>query len=184
MGVSLVRSNLRLARFNKPEPELLGLGQYVLADYLRRLAGYDLVLIDCPPTLYATTWNALVAADYGLIPVPPEDFGAQGLTAVKQAIASVQSLNPRLRLLGHLVTRHDGRQLVHRAYEQKLRQLFGDQVLQTIVPEATAFKVALTARLPISLHATRSKAAVSIERLADEVLARLSASDDRQRFAV
>jgi len=176
-GVSLVRSNLRLARFNVPEPENLGLGQYALAECLSSLQGFDLVLIDCPPNLYATTWNALVAADYALIPVPPEDLGAQGLSVVKQAIEGVQMLNPGLKLLGHLVARHDRRQLVHRAYEQKFRQLLGDDVLQTVIPEATAFKVALTARTPVGLHAPKSLAAVAIGRLADELLARIGLTE-------
>lgn len=181
--VSLVRSNLRLARFNVPEPETLGLGQYAMADYLARLRGYDFILIDCPPNLYATTWNALVAADFVLIPVPPEDFGAQGLSVVKQAIEGVRKLNPRLTLLGHLITRHDRRQMVHRAYEQKLRQLLGKDVLDTVVPEATAFKVALTARTPVGLHAPKSNAAQAISRLADELLARVSASEEHGALA-
>ena len=182
-GVSLIRSNLRLARFNVPEPESLGLGQYALGDFLATLAGFDFTLIDCPPNLYATTWNALVAADFALIPVPPEDFGAQGLTAVKQAIEDVRSINPRLTLLGHLVTRHDRRQLVHRAYDQKLRQLFGEQVFSTVIPEATAFKVAITARTPVTLHAPRSHAAEAMAELAQELLTRAEALDPARRLA-
>lgn len=182
-GVSLVRSNLRLARYNVPEPELLGLGQYALADFLATLTGFDFTIIDCPPNLYATTRNALVAADFALIPVPPEDFGAQGLSVVKQAIEEVRTLNPRLSLLGHLVTRHDRRQLVHRAYDQKLRQLFGELVFDTVVPEATAFKVAITARTPVSLHAPRSRAAAAIAELAQELQKRVHAFDHGQRLA-
>ena len=57
-------------------------------------------------------WNALLAADRVVIPVPPEDFGTQGLRPVHQAIENARLLNPRLELLGHLVTRYDGRLLV------------------------------------------------------------------------
>jgi len=101
--ISLVRANHHLARHNTPEPETMGLAQFALDTLLGRLGGFDLVLIDCPPNLYACSWNALLAADYVFIPVPPEDFWTQGLWAVHQAITSAQQLNLRLQLLGHMV---------------------------------------------------------------------------------
>ena len=70
------------------------------------------------------------------------------LTAMDIANASL--LRPQLRLLGHLVTRCDPRLLVHRSYEQKLRSLYRDAVLATVVLEASAFKVSLSCRQPVS----------------------------------
>ncbi len=149
-NIALLPANQHLARHNTPEPESFGLKQHVLAGFLEQRPAADITLIDCPPNLYQCSWNALVAADFLVIPVPPEDFGTQGLRAVHQAIDRARLLNFRLRLLGHLVTRADRRLLVHQAYEHKLRQLYGDRVLQTVVPEATAFKMALVHREPVS----------------------------------
>jgi chromosome partitioning protein len=130
-NISIVRSNQHLAIHNTPCPETTGLQQFALQSWLAESQAFDLALIDCPPNLYQCSWNALLAADFVIIPVPPEDFGTQGLRPVHQAIGNARLLNPRLELLGHLVTRYDGRLLVHRTYEQKLRQMYGTTVLQT-----------------------------------------------------
>ena len=53
---------------------------------------FDVVLIDCPPNLYQCSWNAMLAAEHVLIPIPPEDFGTQGIRAVHQAIANARVL--------------------------------------------------------------------------------------------
>lgn len=172
-GVWLAPANHQLAPYNTPRPEREGLRQFAVDGLLRGLERFDLVLIDCPPNLYLSTWAALVAADSVVIPLPPEDFGAQGLRTVLEAIDNAQLLNPRLSLLGKLVTRTDRRQLVHRVFEQKLRSVYGDRVFEATIPEATAFKVALTCRQPVTRYAPRSRAAAAVQMLAHEVLARL-----------
>ena len=174
--LSILRANQTLAPYNRPEPEREGLNQFLLRDALADITGYDLVLLDCPPNLYLASWNAMLASAHVVVPVPPEDFGAQGLRVVHQAVAQAARLNPRLRLAGHLVTRHDGRLLVHRAYEQKLRALYGDAVFAAVVPEASAFKVALACRTPVSHHAPGSKAARVVTDVGRELLARTVAA--------
>ena len=174
--LSILRANQTLAPFNRPEPEREGLNQLLLRDALADIACYDLILLDCPPNLYLASWNAMLASEFVVVPVPPEDFGAQGLRVVHQAIDQASRLNPRLRLAGHLVTRYDGRLLVHRAYEQKLRALYRDSVFDAVVPEASAFKVALTCRTPVSHHAPGSKAALVMAEVGQELLARVAAS--------
>ena len=171
--LSVIRANQALAPHNRPEPEREGLTQFLLRDALADVAGYDLVLIDCPPNLYLSSWNAMLAADHVVIPVPPEDFGAQGLRVVHQAIELAARLNPRLSLLGHLVTRFDGRLAVHRAYEQKLRGLYRDSVFEAVVPEASAFKVALACRAPVTTYSPKSRAALSMGHVGDELLGRI-----------
>lgn len=173
-NITLVPANQHLAPHNMPDPQTTGLQQFALNACLERLPGFDWVLIDCPPNLYQCSWNALLAADYVLIPVPPEDFGTQGLRAVHQAIDNARPLNAPLRLLGHLVTRCDRRLLVHQTYEQKLRRLYGGAVLQTVVPEASAFKVSLACRQPVGFFAGRSKAAWAMGRLAEEIADRIA----------
>lgn len=170
--ISIVRANQTLARHNVPEPERGGLSQYALRESFRALAEFDVALIDCPPNLYQCSWNALIAADHVVIPVPPEDFGTQGLRVVHQAIDNARLLNPKLTLLGHIVTRVDQRLLVHRSYESKLRSLYGKSVFATVVPESSAFKVSLACRTPVTHYARRSRAAGLLSLLGDEILAR------------
>jgi chromosome partitioning protein len=168
-NISVLRANHHLAVHNAPCPETMGLHQFVLQAAFSERLDYDLVLIDCPPNLYQCSWNAMLAADFVLIPVPPEDFGTQGLRPVHQAIENARLLNGRLGLLGHLVTRADRRLLVHKTYEQQLRRLYGTTVLQTVIPEAAAFKVALACRQPVTHFAPQSKAAQAIGCLAEEI---------------
>lgn len=181
--ISVVRANQALAPYNVPEPERTGLKQFALSQFLRSLDAWDLILVDCPPNLYQSSWNALVAADFVLIPVPPEDFGTQGLRVVHQAIEQARMLNPSLDLLGHLITRCDHRLLVHRSYEDKLRTLYSSAVLDTVIPEASAFKVALTCRQPVTHHAPGSRAAQLTCQLGQELLERMATVNANRRVA-
>jgi len=181
-NLDILRANHLLAPHNTPEPETLGLAQFAFNSLVSQFSSYDWVLFDCPPNLYACSWNALLASDVVVIPTPPEDFGTQGLIAVHQAIESAQKLNPRLRRLGHLITRRDSRLLIHRAYEQKLRRLY-DDVFETTVPEGAAFKVSLACRKPVVMASPRSKAALSMKQLAAEIRQRVAAQIRRERVA-
>ena len=181
--ITIFPANHHLAAHNMPCPETTGLRQFSVDAYLSNLGDRDITLIDCPPNLYACSWNALLAADFVIIPVPPEDFGTQGLRPVHQAITNAKNLNPRLRLLGHLVTRFDRRLLIHQTYEQKLRDLYGKSVLDTLVPEASAFKVALACRQPVTYCSPRSKAASAIRQLASEIIDRTGFRQTEKRTA-
>lgn len=181
--ISVARANQKLAPHNVPAPEQGGLKQFALRDFLGQLSGYDVVLIDCPPNLYQASWNALLAADFVVVPVPPEDFGTQGLRVVHQAIQHARILNSSLELLGHVITRADRRLLIHRSYENKLRQLYQETVCATVIPEASAFKVALTCRQPVTYHAPASRAAHVTAQLAAELLLRMAARTGKQEAA-
>ncbi len=172
--LELICANQTLARFNRPCPEQSGLSQFALAQLLSDSAGHELILIDCPPNLYQCSWNALLAADYVVIPVPPEDFGTQGLRVVHQAIEHARLLNPKLQLLGHLVTRFDGRLLVHQAYEERLRTLYGATVFTTVIPEAVAFKLALAQRTPVTVACPDTKGAAATQALVSELTERMT----------
>ncbi len=181
--LSVIRANAQLAKHNIPEPENAGMKQFALASFLETIPGFDLILIDCPPNLYLCSWNAMIASNFVVIPVPPEDFATQGLRTVHQAIDQAQVLQPALKLLGHLITRADVRLLVHRTYEEQLRRLHGASVFSTVVPEASAFKVALSCRKPVSHYAPNTKAASLVAALADEILHRMPLLDAQRRIA-
>jgi chromosome partitioning protein len=181
--IFVIRANALLGRHNVPEPEHAGMKQFALASFLETISSFDLILIDCPPNLYLCSWNAMLASNFMVIPVPPEDFATQGLRTVHQAIEHAKLLQSGLQLLGHLIIRADVRLLVHRTYEEQLRRLYAESVLTTIVPEASAFKVALSCRKPVSQYAPKSKATAIMAALGDEVLQRISVLEEQQRIA-
>ena len=167
--LSIVRSNHHLAEHNSPDLQNLGSSQWTIRGLLEALPPFDAVLIDCPPNLYQCSWNAILAADYVVIPVPPEDFGTQGLRAVHLAVSRASELNSTLDLRGHVITRVDSRLQIHRHYITKLREVYGEGILQTVIPEAVAFKMSLTMRKPVTLHEPRSAAADAVRRLTEEL---------------
>ncbi len=183
-GISICPSNQHLAAFNTPSPETTGFLQFVVRDFLGHQSGeFDIVLLDCPPNLYRCSWMAMLSANSVIIPVPPEDFGTQGLRAVHQTIDQARKLNPDLRRLGHLLTRHDGRLLIHQSYSKRLREIYGEMVLETVIPEASAFKVALACRLPVENYSPRSKAAEATRNLSGEILRRIEGRDQNRQVA-
>jgi chromosome partitioning protein len=110
-----------------------------------------------------------------VVPFQPEDYGAQGIGAIQEAIAQVRShSNPGLKLLGYLLTmvRKVG---LHQAFERELRKLYGSDVFQTNVPRAIAFAEAVAARVPITRWKPRSPAALVIHMLAREIEERVKA---------
>ena len=177
-SVSICASNHHLSPYNTPCPENVGVQQYDLREFIESIADVDLVLLDCPPNLYRATWLAMVAADFVLIPLNPEDFGAQGLRAVHHAITHARKLNSSLRLLGHLITRSDRRLVIHRTYEVKLRELYAESIFTTVLPEASAFKVSLSCRQPVEYYAPRSRAAYLTRQLVREILDRITVETD------
>ncbi len=123
----------------------------------------------------------MLAAQHVLIPVPPEDFGTQGLLAVHQAINHARKLNPSVECLGHLVTRYDRRLLIHHSYEKRLRALYPQLVLDAVIPERSAFKVALACRKPGEYYSPKSAAAASMKELAEEIHSRTTGRTKRRR---
>jgi chromosome partitioning protein len=162
-------------RYNVPEPEHADLeAQECLRSFLDEVRdSYDLVLIDCPPNLHLCSWAALVASDFIVVPIQPEDYGAQGLASVNRSIARVQAgPNPGLALLGYLFTMV-GKKAIHQLHETTVRGAYGDDVFDAKVPDAVAFVEAITARLPIGKYKPKSAPAKAIQALAHEVLTRI-----------
>lgn len=178
------------AQYNEPEPWATGLRQFALRDAIAEIAGdFDLVLIDCPPHIQLWAWSALVAADGVVVPVQPEDYGAQGLKAIRRIIARVQAdVSGRLTLIGYLVSMFNKSLSVHVTYEGFLRELHGADVFATVIPHAKDYKEAVTYRKPIVEYKPKSAAGKATAALAEEFLARLEAripsgSDDARRVA-
>lgn len=172
--ISLVPGANSLDDYNVPRPQEVGDLQFALRTFVNEVANnYDIILIDCPPNLHLCSWAALAAASHVLIPFQAEDFGSQGITHIQKAVEqAIVRTNPRLKLLGYLVTMFDKRLAVQITYERVLREMYGDQVFQETLPLASAFKEAVSARSPVSYYKPRCAATASVKRVAEEILDR------------
>ena len=160
--------------YNTPRPTESGSLQTSVRTFLREVEGqYDVIIIDCPPNLHLCSWNALLAADFVMVPLQPEDFGAQGITHIQRAIdLALEKYNPKLRMLGYLVTLRQ-RLALHDAYERQLRNLYGAFVFDAVFPLKKDFKEAIAERTPIHFLHPKSGAAKDVKAIADEVLRRV-----------
>jgi len=184
-GISLVPGSIALADWNVPIRIARAESLASLRGLLEAVEGsFDLVLIDCPPNLYLCATVALVASSRIVVPLQAEDFGSQGLAPVQAAVTAVQAgPNPDLRLAGYLLTMYDKRLAVHRTYETILRQLYGTDVFEAVVPRAKDFVEAVAHRTPLAVHKPKGDAAKSVAALAEELLARVGLVDQSERGA-
>src|SRR2546423_13416 len=169
----IVPANLSLA-----EAELMLAGKMGRELTLRRALtklpdDYDLVLIDCPPSLGLLTVNALVAADHALITAEAQYFALQGVEQAMEVVELARDgLNPQLSLLGVLLNRADMRTVHSREALASLRERFGEQVFDTVVRSSIAY--AESAERATSILDHRPDLGEDYVVLADEVLGRLS----------
>lgn len=144
--------------------------QRVLAPALDQ---YDVILIDCQPSLGLLTVNALTASDGVIVPLECEYFALRGVALLKQTIDKVRErLNPRLEVDGVLGTMFDGRTLHSREVMQRLVQAWGDTVFHTVIRRTVKFSDSTVAGEPITSYASSSAGAGSYRQLAKEVLGR------------
>lgn len=131
---------------------------------------YDLILIDCPPTLGQLTINALSAADGVLIPIQCEYLALEGLTQLKNTIdLVVNSLNPRLRIFGILMTMYDGRTNLAMQVVEEVRQYFPQQIFNTVVPRSVRLSEAPSYGQSIFEYDPASRGAQAYKALTKEV---------------
>jgi chromosome partitioning protein len=138
---------------------------------------YDVVLIDCQPSLGLLTVNALTAADGVIVPMECEYFALRGVALLKGTIDKVQRLlNPRLQIIGLVGTMFDGRTLHSREVMRTLVDGWGDTVFHTVIRRTVKFSEATVAGEPLSVYAEDSAGASAYRDLAKEVLCRCPAA--------
>jgi chromosome partitioning protein len=184
--IAIVPGSRALTPFNMLSREGWPASEGGIRDFLAEVRDdFDLVLIDCPPNLHLCSWAALVASDFLVVPLSPEDYGAQGIADVQEAAAMVRKgPNPGLRLAGYLLTMVDKRLGIHQAYEALLRELYGPDVFANSLPLAKDFKEAVASRRPISEYKPKGVAGKATKAVAEELLARVArAAEDARRVA-
>ncbi|MCC2313092.1 ParA family protein [Cellulomonas xiejunii] len=146
----------------------------VLARVLRPVMDdYDVVFIDCQPSLGLLTVNALTASHGVLIPLECEFFALRGVALLIETIEKVRDrLNPRLEVDGILATMYDSRTLHAREVVTRVREAFGDTLLHTVIGRTVKFPDATVAAEPITQYAPTHAGAEAYRQLARELVAR------------
>lgn len=172
-GLDLLPSNIDLSA-----AEVQLIGEVAREQALRRtlaplLPEYDVVLVDCQPSLGLLTVNALTASHGVIVPLETEYFALRGVALLMETIQKVQErLNPELEIEGLLATMYDSRTLHGREVLTRIGEAFGDRVFHTIITRTVRFPDATVAGEPITSYAPSSSGATSYRDLAKEVLAR------------
>jgi chromosome partitioning protein len=173
-GLDLLPSRISLAKF---ESKLIG--EFDAAYRLRdRLNGtdqkYDCIVIDTPPTLGLITVNALVAANYLIIPIQPSYFALEGTDDLLETVEKVKARpNPELAVLGVVVTLHDKRTALAKDIHEQIKNVFGDQVFQTVISKSVRLEESPAYKETIFTFAPQSSGAVEYASLCEEVLSRV-----------
>src|SRR5881409_2190699 len=159
------------------EIELIGLAsrEHRLHEGLATVRSrYEIVLIDCPPSLNLLTVNALRTADTVLIPLQCEYYALEGLTALLDTVGRVRdTLHPGLALEGLVLTMYDGRNSLARQVQDEVRAHFGDQVFRTVIPRNVRLSESPSHGVPVLLYDPASRGASAYRALARELLGQL-----------
>jgi chromosome partitioning protein len=172
-GLDVLPANIDLSA---AEVQLVGevAREMVLGRALRDVTDdYDVVLIDCQPSLGLLTVNALTAAHGVVIPLECEFFALRGVALLVETIEKVQDrLNPRLEIDGILATMYDSRTLHSREVVARVVEAFGDRVFHTVISRTVKFPDASVAAEPSTTYASTHPGAEAYRQLARELIAR------------
>lgn len=172
-GMDLLPSNIDLSAAEVQLVTEVGREQALGRAIKRVLDRYDVVLIDCQPSLGLLTINALACADSVLIPLACEFFSLRGVALLMDTIDKViDRLNPDLQVLGILATMFDPRTLHTRDVHHRVVEAFGDLVFDAVINRTIRFPETTVAGEPITTWAPNSNAAAAYRMLAREVIAR------------
>ena len=161
-------------------PDLAGAGVELndqplrLKKLLSKISGYDIILVDAPPSLGPLTVNALTAADGLIIPLQAEYYALEGVAGLLDTIERVKSsLNPNMKTLGIVVTMFDTRTNLAQQVEENVRGHFGELVFWSVIPRNVKLSEAPSYGRTINQYASTSSGAAAYRRLAEEVIQRV-----------
>lgn len=172
-GLEVAISKISMAKL---EPILLGEldAHYKLKDVIEPVRKkYDFIVIDTPPTLGLITINALVAATHILIPIQSSYLSLEGTDDLLDTIEKIRKLvNPRLEILGILITLHDKRTNISKDVVNKIRKVFGKKVFQTMISKSVKLEESPAYKESIFTYAPYSVGSIQYKKLAQEVIKR------------
>jgi chromosome partitioning protein len=157
-------------------------------NYLQRLAHalqpviatdrFDVVIVDCPPSLGILTMNAFAAADGLLVPLQCEYYALEGISMINRLLGQLREsgINPRLELLGVVMTMYDSRTKLANQVVSEVREHFGDREFETLIPRSTRLAEAPSYGKPIIHYDKYSSGSAAYELLTQEFIKRLDQS--------
>jgi len=171
--LDIVPARISLAKL---EGKLLGEfdGHYRLRDSVTPIASeYEYVVIDTPPTLGLLTVSALVLATHLLVPIQSSYLSLEGTDDLLETVDRIrQYVNPRLELLGVLITLHDNRTILGRDVVAQIRKVFGEKVFDTMISKSVRLEESPAYKESIFSHAPGSSGARQYAKLGEEVMQR------------
>jgi chromosome partitioning protein len=171
--VDLCAADLELARLDN---HLLRVAEALKP--VRDSGRFEIVLIDCPPSLGILTLNAFAASDGLLVPLQCEYYALEGISMMNRILGQLQEtgVNPRLDIFGVVMTMFDGRTKLSNEVVGEVRNLLGARVFETVIPRSTRLAEAPSFGKPIIHYDKYSSGSAAYELLAQEVLQRLEAA--------
>lgn len=147
---------------------------YKLKELLKPLRKqYPYIVVDCPPTLGLLTLNALIASSHLLIPIQSSYYALEGTDDLLETVEKIRRrANPRLKILGVLITMHNKRTNLGREVKQKIMKMFGKNVFKAVISKTVRLEESPTQRESIFSYAPTSKGASDYYSLCEEVIDR------------
>jgi chromosome partitioning protein len=142
---------------------------------VRDCGRFDLVLLDCPPSLGILSLNAFVACDGILVPLQCEYYALEGISMMNQVLDQLRAagVNPRLEIFGVVMTMFDGRTKLSNEVVEEVRRLLGARVFETVIPRTTRLAEAPSFGKPIIYYDKYSSGAAAYQLLTQEIMVRL-----------
>ena len=173
-NLSIAPAHISLARL---EGSLLGQfdSHFKLKEKLETVKRkFDYIILDTPPTLGLITVNALVASSHVLVPIQSSYYALEGTDDLLETIDRIKKrANPRLQILGVLITLHDTRTLLGRDIRKQIRKVFGEKLFDTVITKSVRLEESPAYRESIFTFAPRSSGAYQYYKLSEEVLSRV-----------
>ena len=143
---------------------------------VREAGKFDLILVDCPPSLGILTLNAFVAADGVLVPLQCEYYALEGISMMNRVLTQLRDagVNPRLEIFGVVMTMFDARTKLSHEVVGEVRNLLGARVFETVIPRSTKLAEAPSFGKPIIHYDKYSASAAAYEVFAQEFMTRLN----------
>lgn len=170
--LDVIPATLALAGAEAALMNKLGREQRLRDQLARQGAGYDFVLVDTPPSLGLLTINAMVAANYVLVPTEARFFSLQGLQMIEESVEEVLYLNPKLKVIGIVLSKLDRRLREEKQVSEYLRERWGAQVFDTEIGTSSKVLEASSAGKTVFGYLGAERAAEMYSQLAEEVLRR------------
>ena len=170
-NIDIIPSNIDLSKIDLQlagEPD----AQYFLSDKIKEIKDkYDYILIDCPPSLGLATRIGLVAADQIIIPLECQEWAVKGTGHLRSAIAKIRKrANPKLKIMGYLINKFDGRRKLEEVYRDTILESFKDKVFQVTLKNSVKYAETATIRKPITIYLRSSEQAEEYRKLAKEII--------------